>query len=95
MSTPRPDQTTLENLIALGQCTDGDARLAEALGLVKANLYLQSFRGIESFEWLREVVWADACAFVRGLTRAEIERLTNIGGSVSPVKNAYRALAAC
>jgi hypothetical protein len=92
MKANRPDRPTLEKLIALGHCVDGESGMPEILDSLNANRYLQSFRGIDSFEWLREIPWVDACAFVRGLTRAEIERLTNIGGSVSPVKDAYRAL---
>lgn len=38
MSTPRPDQTTFEKLIALGQCADGDARIGELLGALKPRI---------------------------------------------------------
>lgn len=40
MSTQRPDQATLEKLIALSQCADGDARIGELLGALKANAYV-------------------------------------------------------
>ena len=76
----------------LGRLADGDPRLAEVLASLKGNRYLLFLRSDQPFDWLRETKWTDACAFVRGLTRAEIEKLTNLGGSVSPVKDAYHAL---
>ncbi|MDI1336146.1 MAG: hypothetical protein PSU94_08200 [Lacunisphaera sp.] len=92
MSTQRPDQTTLEKLIALGRCLDGDARIGEILGALKANAYVSTIHPFQDFEWLREQSWADACAVVRAVTRAETERLTKSCGSVSAVKNAYRIM---
>jgi hypothetical protein len=31
MNSRRPEKTTLETLVALGQCADGDARIGELL----------------------------------------------------------------
>lgn len=92
MSTQRPDQATLEKLIALGQCVDADARSGELLGSLKANAYVCSIRGLQSFEWLRELSWMDACAVIKAVVRAEAARLTKSGGSVSAIKNAYRTI---
>ena len=94
MNTQRPDQATLEKLIALGQCADDDPRISDALGTLKGNAYFCSIPGLQSFEWLRELWWADACAFTKALVRVEAARLTEGGGSVSAVKTAFRSTSA-
>jgi len=90
MSTERPDQTTLEKLIALGQCVDGDARIGELLGALKENAYVANTHPFQDFEWLRDIPWADACAVVRAVVHLEAARLTKSGGSASAIKSAYR-----
>lgn len=92
MSTQRPDETALEQLIALGQCVDGDARIGELLGALKVNAYVASIQPFQDFEWLRDIPWADACAVVRALVHLEAARLTKSGGSASAVKSAYRTM---
>jgi hypothetical protein len=92
MSTLRPDQPTLEKLIALGQCADGDARISELLGALKANAYVARIHPFQDFEWLRDIPWADACAVVLAVVRLEAARLTKSGGSASAIKNAYRTM---
>ena len=89
MNTLRPDQETLEKLIALGNCADDERRIGDMLGLLKVNPYLCSIHGLQSFEWLCELSWTDACAVVKAVVRAEAARLTQSGGSVSAVKSAY------
>lgn len=95
MNTQRPDQTTLKKLIVLGQCADDDARIGDILGSLKENPYVSTIHPFQEFEWLREQSWADACAIVRAVTRAEAERLTQSGGSASAIKNAYRTMEDC
>ena len=92
MSTQRPDQATLEKLIALGQCADDDPRIGGILALLKANPYVCSIHPFQEFEWSRELSWADACAIVRAVVRVEAARLTQSGGSASAIKNAYRMM---
>jgi len=92
MNTQRPDQTTLEKLIALGQCADGDARIGELLGSLKANAYVASIHPFQDFEWLWDISWADACAVVRAVVHLEAARLTKSGGSASAIKSAYRTM---
>jgi hypothetical protein len=46
MSAQRPDQPTLEEIIALGQCVDGDARITE-------------LRGLPIRERLQHIAWDD------------------------------------
>lgn len=92
MNTHRPDQPTLEKLIALGQCVDGDARIADILGSLKSNAYVSSIHPFQDFEWLREIPWADACAVVRAVVHVEAARLTQSGGSASAIKSAYRTM---
>ncbi len=92
MSAQRPDQPTLENLIALGQCADGDARIADILGSLRSNAYVSSIHPFQDFEWLREIPWADACAVVRAVVHVEAARFTQSGGSASAIKNAYRTM---
>jgi hypothetical protein len=92
MSTQRPDQATLEQLTALGQCADDDLRIGDMLGSLKVIPYVRSIHGLQSFEWLRELSWTDACAVVKAVVRAEAARLTESGGSVSAVKSAYRTM---
>lgn len=92
MSTERPDQTTLENLIALGQCVDGESRLGELLGALKSDAYVGSIHPFQDFEWLRDIPWADACAVVRAAVHLEAARLTKSGGSASAIKSAYRTM---
>lgn len=95
MSTQRPDQATLERLIALGQCVDGDARIGGLLAALKANAYVASTHPFQDFEWLREIPWADACGVVRAVVLLEAARLTKSGGSASAIKNAYRTMEDC
>jgi hypothetical protein len=95
MTTQRPDQTTLEKLIALGQCADGDARIGEFLGALKADAYVVSIHPFQDFEWLRDIPWSDACAVVRAVVHVEAARLTKSGGSVSAVKDAFRTMEDC
>ena len=92
MNNQRPDKTTLEKLIALGQCADGDARIGELLGALKANAYVSGIHPFQDFEWLRDIPWADACAVVRAVVRLEAARLTKSGGSASAIKSAYRTM---
>lgn len=92
MNTPRPDQPTLEKLIALGQCADGDSQIGELLGALKANAYVASIHPFQAFEWLRDIPWADACVVVRAVVRLEAGRLTKSGGSASAIKSAYRTI---
>ena len=92
MNTQLPDQATLETLIALGQSVDDNPRIGDMLGSLKVNPYVRSIHGLQSFEWLRELSWADACAVVKAVVRAEAARLTQSGGSVSAVKSAYRTM---
>ena len=88
MNIERPDQTTLDKLIALGQCVDGDARTGELLGSLKANAYVDNIHPFQDFEWLRDIPWADTCAVVRAVIHLEAARLTKSGGSTSAIKNA-------
>ena len=92
MNAHRPDQTTLERLITLGQCADGDARIGELLGALKANAYVANIHPFQDFEWLRDIPWADACAVVRAVVHLEAARLTKSGGSASAIKSAYRTM---
>ena len=92
MNHQRPDQPTLEKLIALDQCADGDARIGDILGSVKSNAYVSSIHPFQDFEWLREIPWADACAVVRAVVHVEAARLTQSGGSASAIKSAYRTM---
>ncbi len=92
MSTQRPDQTTLEKLLALGQCADGDPRIGILLCSFKDNPYVCSIHPFQNFEWSRELSWSDACSVVRAIVRAEAARLTKSGGSASAIKNAYRTM---
>jgi hypothetical protein len=92
MNTQRPDQTTLEKLIALGQCADCDARIGDLLGALKANAYVAIIHPFQDFEWLRNIPWADACAVVKAVVYLEAARLTKSGGSASAIKNAYRTM---
>jgi len=50
MSTQRPDQVTLEKLIALGQCADVDRRIGDILGSLKENPYVCSIHPFQEFE---------------------------------------------
>ncbi len=92
MSARRPDQPTLEKLIALGQCADGDARIADILGTLKSNAYVANIHPFQDFEWVREIPWIDACAVVRAVVHLEAARLTQSGGSASAIKGAYRTM---
>jgi hypothetical protein len=92
MSTLCPNQATLEKLIALGQCADGDARISELLGTLKANAYVASIHPFQDFEWLRDIPWTGACAVVRAVVRLEAAQLTKSGGSASAIKSAYRTM---
>lgn len=92
MSTQRPDEATLERLIVLGQCADGDARAGELLGALKANDYVASIHPFQDFEWLQDIPWADACAVVRAVVHLESARLTKSGGSASAIKGAFRTM---
>ncbi len=92
MNTQRPDQTTLEKLIALGQCADCDARIGDLLGALKANAYVATIHPFQDFEWLRKIPWADVCAVVKAVVYLEAARLTESGGSVSAIRNAYRTM---
>src|SRR5207247_1981604 len=92
MSTQRPDQVTLERLIALGQCADNDPRIGDMLDSLKVNPYVCSIHPFQDFEWSRDLSWADACAIVRALVRAEAVRITQSRGSASAIKGAYRAM---
>lgn len=95
MNHQRPDPLTLEKLIALGQCVDGDARISELLDALKANAYVASLHPFQDFEWLREIPWADACAVVRAVVHLEAARLTKSGGSASAIKGAFRTMEDC
>ena len=92
MRTQRPDQVTLEKLIELGQCADDDPRIGDLLSSLKVNPYVCSTHPFQDFDWSRELSWADACAIVRAVVRAEAARLTQSGGSASAIKNAYRTM---
>ena len=92
VSIEPPDQTTLEKLIELGQYADGDPRIQGMLDSLKVNPYVRSIHGLQSFEWLRDLSWADSCAVTKAVVRAEAARLTQSGGSVSAVKSAYRTM---
>lgn len=92
MSDQRPDQPTLEKLIALGQCADGDARISEVFAALKPDVYVANIHPFQDFEWLREIPWADACAVVRAVVHLEAARVTKSGGSVSAIKSAYRTM---
>ena len=92
MSPQCPDQPTLEKLIALGQCPDGDARIGELLGGLKANACGVSIHPSQDFEWLRDFPWVDACAVIRVVVHLAAARLTKSGGSASAIKNAYRSM---
>lgn len=95
MDPQRPDQPTLEKLIALGNCADGDVRIGEILGALKANAYVSSMHPFQDFEWLREIPWADACALVRAVVRLEAARMTKSGDSASAIKGAFRTMEHC
>jgi hypothetical protein len=88
----RPDQATLEKLVALGQCADDDARLGEMLASLKGSIYVCSIQPFQEFGWSREMSWADASAVVKAIVRVEAARLTHSGGSASAVKNAFRTM---
>lgn len=92
MNSSRPDQCTLQGLLALGDCVDGDARIGELLGAQKVNAYVASIHPFQDFEWLRDIPWADACAVVRAVVQLEAARLTKSGGSASAIKSAYRTM---
>ena len=92
MNAQRPEQTTLEKMVALGKCADGNASLEENVGALKANVYVGSIQPFQDFEWLRDIPWADACAVVKAVVHLEAARLTKSGGSASAIKNAYRAM---
>jgi hypothetical protein len=92
MNTLRPDQSTLEKLTALGQCANGDARIGELLGALKANAYVASIHPFQDFEWLRDIPWADACAIVKAVVQLEAGQLAKSGGSASAIKSAYRTM---
>jgi hypothetical protein len=92
MSGQRPEQPTLEKLITLGQGAEGDVRIGELLGTLKANAYVASIHPFQDFEWLRDIPWADACAVVRAVVHLEAARLTKSGGSASAIKSAYRTM---
>lgn len=92
MNTKAPDKLTMDKLIALGKCADGDARIGELLGALKANAYVASIHPFQDFEWLRDIPWADACAAVRAVVHLEAARLTKSGGSASAIKSAYRVM---
>ncbi len=92
MNTKAPDKLTIDKLITLGQCADGEARAGELLGAVKANAYVTSIQPFQDFEWLREIPWADACAVVRAVVHLEAARVTKSGGSASAIKSAYRTM---
>ena len=92
MNTQHPDQATLEELIALGHCADNDPRIGDLLGSLKVNTYVSTIHPFQDFEWSRERSWADACAIVRAVVRAEAARITQSGGSASAIKNAYRTM---
>ncbi len=92
MSSQRPDQQTLEKLIALGQCADGDACIGELLSALKDNAYVASIHPFQDFEWLHHIPWSDACAVVRAVVHLEAARLTKSGGSASAIKSAYRTM---
>jgi hypothetical protein len=95
MSSQRPDQPTLEKLIALGECADGEQRIGELLASFKANDYAANIHPFQDFDWLREIPWADACAAVRAVVHLEAARLTRSGGSASAIKNAFRTMDDC
>jgi hypothetical protein len=88
----RPNQATLEKLIALGQCEGDDARLGEILARLKGNIYVCSIQPFQEFGWSREMSWADACAVVKAVVRVEVAGFTHSGGSASAIKNAFRTL---
>lgn len=92
MNTKAPDKLTMDKLIALGKCADGDARIGELLGAAKANTYVANIHPFQDFEWLREIPWADACAVIRAVVYVEAARLTKSGGSAFAIKNAYRTM---
>lgn len=87
-----PDSVTQDKLITLGKFAEEDPRFQEALTALRNNRYLHSCPLNQPFDFLQEMEWTEACAFVRGLTWAEIHRIASYGGSVSIVKDAYRAL---
>lgn len=95
MNTPLPDQPTLERLIALGHCADGDARIGELLSALKSDAHVASIHPFHDFEWLRDIPWADACAVVRAVVHLEAARLTKSGGSASAIKGAFRTMEDC
>jgi hypothetical protein len=95
MNPHRPDPPTFEKLIALGQCADDDARMAELLSALKADAYVAGIHPFQNFEWLREIPWADACAVVRAVVHLEGGRMTQSGGSVSAINNAFRTMENC
>jgi hypothetical protein len=92
MNMQRPDERTLDRLIALGQCGDSDSRTAEILSSLKVITFVSSIHQFHDFEWLRDISWTDACAIVRAIVKLEAARLTKSGGSVSAVKNAFRIM---
>lgn len=92
MNTQGPDQATLGKLIALGHCADDAPQLGDMIGSLRGNSYVSAIHPFLEFEWLRELLWVDACAVVRAVTRLEAKRLTKSGGSASAIKNAYRTM---
>jgi hypothetical protein len=56
MSINLIDNPALKKLIASEQCADGDSHLLESFISLKSNRYLKSFRGIESFDCLGELI---------------------------------------
>jgi hypothetical protein len=95
MNSSRPDQRTLQGLLALGECSVGEARIGELLSTLKGNTYVATIHPFQDFEWLREIPWADACAVVRAVVHLEAARLTKSGGSASAIKNAFRTMEDC
>jgi len=92
MTTQRPDKTTLDKLIILGQCVDGAAQAAQALTSLKTNTFVSTIHQFQDFEWLRDVSWTDACAIVKAVVKLEAARFTKTGGSASAIKNAFRVM---
>jgi hypothetical protein len=95
MSSQRPNQPTLDMLVALGQCASGEPRIGEFLISLRSNDYVASIHPFQDFEWLREIPWGDACAVVQAVVHLEAARMTQSGGSASAIKTAFRTMEDC
>jgi hypothetical protein len=84
--------TTIEQLVDLGTADVNSPQFVSLLESLSSDLFFRSRNPDLSFSFLMDLPWIEACALVRGLVVAENSGITNYRGSVSLVKDAYRAL---